>query len=243
MLHFVLCDDNIQILNRLEKTLESIFIRNNIDAEISYKSSTSEDFLTYISNNKVDAVILDINLKSAMSGCDIADIIRKKNKDIYIIFLTGHLEYALLAYKYKTFDYLPKPVSDERLEETILRLIDDMYVAPKKFIKINNTTIINEDDIDYIKKDGMKLVYCTASKNYETYNSFSKVQGCLPDNFVRCHKSYIININNIKHLSNNRNTIIFKQNSMCSVGAKYKNEFLEVLKNGNFSNNLECVNH
>ena len=243
MLHFVLCDDNIQILNRLEKTLESIFIRNNINAEISYKSSTSEDFLNYISNNKVDAVILDINLKSAMSGCDIADIIRKKNKNIYIIFLTGHLEYALLAYKYKTFDYLPKPVSDERLEETILRLVDDMYDAPTKFIKINNTTIINEDDIDYIKKDGMKLVYCTPTRNYETYNSFSKVQSCLPDNFVRCHKSYIININNIKHLSNNRNTVIFKQNSMCSVGAKYKNEFLEVLKNGNFSNNLECVNH
>lgn len=233
MLHFVLCDDNVQILNRLEKNLEKIFIKNNIDAEISYKSSTSEDFLEYINNNKVDVVILDINLKSAMSGCDIADIIRKKNKDIYIIFLTGHLEYALIAYKYKTFDYLPKPVSDERLEETILRLIDDMYVAPTKFIKINNNTIIKEDDIDYIKKDGMKLIYCTSTKNYETYNSFSKVRDCLSDNFVRCHKSYIININNIKYLSNNKNTIIFKQNSTCSVGAKYKDEFLEVLKNGN----------
>ena len=106
-------------------------------------------------------------------------MVRKKNKNVYIIFLTGHLEYALIAYKYKTFDYLPKPVTDERLEETILRLIEDTKNIYNQFIRINNI-IIKQDDIAYIKKDGMKLVFCTATHEYETYSSFSKICSCLP---------------------------------------------------------------
>ena len=244
MLHFVLCDDNVQILNRLDSVLEKIFFKHNIDADIVCKATNAEDALQFINNNlnTVNVLFLDINLKSKISGCDIADMVRKKDKNIYIIFLTGHLEYALLAYQYKTFDYLPKPFSDERLEETILRLVDDTKDSNSKFIKLTSNTILKEDDINYVKKDGMKLVFCTPDKNYETYSSFSKIQNCLPENFVRCHKSYIVNINNIKDFNPTNNSITFGKNSSCFVGAKYKNNFLEVLKNGNFTNNLDSIN-
>lgn len=242
MLHFVLCDDNIQILNRLEKTLETIFLKHNIDAQISLKATTSDEIFKYIKKNQVDVLILDINLKSSFSGCDVADVVRKKNKSIYIIFLTGHLEYVLIAYKYKTFDYLPKPISDERLEETIVRLVEDTKNAHARFIKLNNNTLINEDTINYIRKDGTKLIFCTDTHNYETYSSFSKIEHCLPDNFMRCHKSYIINVNNVAQFIPSDNLVLFENGSFCSVGAKYKDKFLEVFENGNFTNNLECVN-
>ena len=46
----------------------------------------------------------------------------------------------------------------------------------------------------------MKLVFHTPTRNYEAYSSFSKLQKQLPKNFIRCHKSFIANINNIdKH--------------------------------------------
>ena len=242
MLHFVLCDDNLQILDRLNKVLEKIFFKNNIDAKVVYTATNSDEVLQYTSNNTVDVLFLDINLKSELSGCDVADIVRKKNKNVYIVFLTGHLEYALLAYKYKTFDYLPKPVTDERLEETVLRLVEDTQNANTKFLKLNSNTIIKESDINFIKKDGMKLVFCTKNRNYETYSSFSKIENCLPENFVRCHKSYIINVNNIKKFNSTDNLVTFDQNNVCSVGAKYKNKFMEVFKNGNFTNNLDSFN-
>ncbi len=242
MISFVLCDGNLQILNRLAKSLEGIFFRNDISAEISFQSTVAHDVLNYVSTNKVDVLILDINLKASITGFDIANAVRKKNKDVYIIFSTGHLEYALMAYKYKTFDYLSKPVCDERLEETILRLVEDRKNIGKKFVKIDRNTIINANDINYIKKDGMKLIFCTANRNYEIYSSFSKIESCLPDNFIRCHKSYIINVNNIANLTANENTIFFDHNVTCFIGAKYKNKLLEVFKYGTFTNNLECVN-
>lgn len=233
MLNFMLCDDSISSLKRLYKMLESIFIKNNLEAQIVFSTQNPYDALDYINNNKVDVSFLDINLNSDITGCDIADSIRKKDKNMYIIFLTGHLEYALLAYKYKTFDFLPKPIIDERLEETILRLIEDMTLQSSHFIKINNSkTILNANDIYYIKKNGMKLVFCTAKENYETYCSFSKFKSCLPDNFVRCHKSYIVNINNVKNFKLNENMLELKNDSCCAIGAKYKKDFMEVLKNG-----------
>lgn len=244
MLNFVICDDNLSVLERLNKMLESIFIQNNIDANIGLKASSASDVIDYIKLNKVDVFILDINLKSEMTGCDLADKIRQKNKNVYIIFTTGHLEYALIAYKYKTFDYLPKPVSPDRLEETILRLMDDIKQSPTQFIRLNNNkTIINQDEINYIKKDGMKLIFCTNTRTYETYSSFNKIQDCLPDNFVRCHKSYIVNIKNISDINSNKNTILFSHSDSCTIGAKYKNKILEVFTNGNFSNNMDSFNN
>lgn len=244
MLNFVLCDDNVPSLNRLSKMLESIFINNNIDAQVVLLAPTPSEALEYIKTNKVDVLFLDIHLNDALNGCDVADLVRKTNKNIYIIFLTGHLEYALLAYKYKTFDYLPKPIVDERLQETVLRLVEDITLEPVDFIKLNNNkTIINANEINYIKKDGMKLVFCTSNKSYEIYSSFSKFKSCLPDNFVRCHKSYMVNINNVTNFKTNENILELKSNQQCTIGAKYKNNFLEVFKNGNFTNNLECVNN
>lgn len=242
LLNFVLCDDSSAILSRLSKMLESIFIKHNIDATIGLATSNPNDFFSYIENNNIDVLILDVNLKAEISGCDVAEIVRKKNKSVYIIFYTGHLEYALIAYKYKTFDYLPKPLTLSRLEETILRLIEDITLSPSSFIKINTKTIINSNEIKYIKKDGMKLIFCANNKNYEIYSSFNKIASCLPDNFIRCHKSYIVNINNISKFDSKSNMILFNNNDMCSVGEKYKNNFLEVLNNGNCKTYLDIIN-
>ena len=234
MLNFVVCDDNIVILNRLAKIIESIFMRHDIDGTIGLASNSAEEVLKYTDINHVDVLILDINLKSDMTGCDIADIVRKKNKDIYIIFTTAHLEYALIAYKYKTFDYLPKPVSEEKLEDTILRLIDDMSTSPSKFIRLNNSkTIINQSEVNYIKRDGMKLVFCTNNRNYEVYSSFNKIESCLPDNFVRCHKSFIVNVDNIADIKTSKNTILF--NLMNFVGIAVISSMSLKIVDSNFS--------
>ena len=242
MLNFVLCEDNLNILNKLESMLNNLFLKHDYEATIAFKSDKPEEVLSYIKSNKVHVLILDIHLQSPTSGIDLAETIRQMDKSIYIIFTTGHLEYALLAYKVKTFDYIPKPFTTERIEEMLARLFEDNSGNPAKYLTLNKN-IINQNDIQYIKKDGMKLVVYTDSKKYEAYTSFNKIEPCLPDNFVRCHKSYIANINNIKDVESTNNTIKFENNE-CYIGPKYKNNFMEVLNNyGNFSNNLDSINH
>lgn len=244
MLNFVLCDDSKAALNKLSKMLESIIIQNNLDGQIVLSTQNPSDLLNYVKDNPVSTVILDIDLNNDISGLKIAESIRKENKDIYIIFITGHLEFGLVAYKYKTFDYIAKPISYERLQETILRLYDDVFEDNPKYIRLdNNRTIIPESSIKYIQKDGMKLVFTTDTRTYEVYSSFSKLEPMLPKQFVRCHKSYIVNLNKIRNINFSSNVIFFDENDKCYIGPKYKNNFKEVFHNGNFTNNLDSINN
>ena len=217
MLNFVICDDNLNILDRLEKMLDTIFCKNDFEAQVAFSSDNTEEVLNYISSNKVDVAMLDINLKSNKTG---------------IIFTTGHLEYAMIAYKVKTFDYIAKPINYDRLEETIIRLFEDVTSVPKRYLKIDNkNTLVDESEVQYIKRDGMKLVFHTSSRDYDTYSSFNKFQDKLPENYIRCHKSCIANINQIKDVEPVSGTITFKSGDTCDIGPKYKSDLMEVLNN------------
>ena len=232
MLNFVVCDDNENILNKLSKMLESIFVNHNLDAEVVFKATDAKSILTFVNSNKTDVLFLDINLKSDITGLELAEKVRVSNKDCYIVFTTGHLEYAIVAYKLKTFDYLPKPITFERLEDTVVRLFEDINGLPKRYIKIDNkNTIIDENEINYIKRDGMKLVFHTDHRDYEAYTSFNKIQESLPNNFIRCHKSYVANINKVINVEPVSNMIFFGDNSCCDIGPKYKNSLMEVINN------------
>ena len=248
MLNFVVCDDNEAILKRLSKMLESLFIKHNIDANVSFASTAPSSILDYVKNNTVSAVFLDIDLKSDITGLDLAGKIREINNDAYIVFTSAHMEYILVAYKYKTFDFIPKPITPERLEETILRIMDDIKCSNSnsinnRFIRLSNkNTIINQNSINFIKRDGMKLVFYTDNRIYEAYTSFSKIERELPSNFVRCHKSYIANVNKIIDIDMSNNILIFndKNAPKCFIGPKYKNKLMEVINNDtNISNNME----
>ena len=240
MLNFVLCDDNSNILSKLEKVLENIFLKHDFQAKILFTSTEPTEILHFTKNNSVDVLILDINLKHNISGLELAQEVRSFNKNLYIIFTTAHLEYMMLAYKVKTFDYLIKPISYEKLEDTIIRLFNDITSSSNKYLNINGKIFINQKNILYIKKDGMKVIICTPSKNYSAYSSFNKLEHCLSDNFVRCHKSYIVNLNNISDISDT--TIFFAENNSCAIGPKYKLQFLEVLKNGNITKHMDGFN-
>ena len=232
MLNFVICDDNLNILSKLKTMLENIFVKNSFEAKVAFTSDNIDDTLIYIDSNKVDVLMLDINLKAGKSGLELAEAVRKKNKDVYLIFTTGHLEYAMVAYKFKTFDYLAKPITYDRLEDTVERLFEDINGLPKKYIKIDNkNTIIDESQIHFIKRDGMKLIFHTSSRDYDAYSSFAKLEDKLPENFVRCHKSFVINLDHVKNMDPVTSTVYLNDDSSCSIGPKYKQELMEVIKN------------
>lgn len=80
MFHFVVCDDNQVILQKLASTLENIFTKHNFDATVSFQTDNVDKLLEYVDSNKIDVLFLDINLKSNKTGLEIAEIIRKKIK-------------------------------------------------------------------------------------------------------------------------------------------------------------------
>lgn len=232
MLNFIICDDDIHMLNKLSLLFEKAFLKNDFDAKIVLKTQDYKDIISFMENNSVNVIVLDIEFKNSnFNGLNIANEIRKIDKDCYIIFITSHFEYLIEAYDYKTFAYLFKnSLSVETLSETLTRLFDDVSGNTKKFLKVDNKgTFIDLNDIQFIEKSGMKLVYHTLHRCLDTYSSFSKIQDSLPSNFVRCHKSFIANINNIVNISLSDSSIEFKNGEICYIGPKYKNCFMEMI--------------
>ena len=230
MVNIAICDDNTNVLNKLSDMIKIILGKNSFDGQVVLSTSNYNEILNLVDSNKVNVLFLDIDLNNSNSGLDIAKMVRKKNKDIYIIFLTGHLEYAMVAYKYKTFDFLAKPVTASRLEDTIIRLFDDIKETPKKYIKVDNkNTIVDENTVECISRDGMKLVFHSSLEDIETYSSFKKLDTHLSCNFVRCHKSHIANINLIRAIDPVINKITFMDGFTCDIGPKYKKNFMEVV--------------
>ena len=244
MINFVLCDDNLSAIDKLSKMLNSIIISHNLKGQITFTTNNPSELLHFVKNNPTHVLLLDIDLRNSTSGLQLAEQIRKIDKNIYIIFVTGHFEFGLVAYKYKTFDFLQKPLTKERFEETILRLYSDILGDKINYIRLDNDkTVIKENSIRFIKKDGMKVIFHTDTRDYETYNSFSKISEMLPYNFVRCHKSYIVNMDKITDIDLSDNTISFTRNDKCYIGPKYKESFMEVLKNGYFTNDLDSYDY
>ena len=81
MLNFVICDDNLSILDKLSNMLENIFTKYNYDARVTFKSDDVESIIDYVTLNQTDVLLLDINLKGGKTGLEIAEAVRKKNKN------------------------------------------------------------------------------------------------------------------------------------------------------------------
>ena len=233
MLKFVICDDEIYMVNRLSALFEKSFIKNNFNAEIILKTTDYNELISFVSSNSVDVVVLDIEFKSSkLNGLDIANQIRKISKECYLIFITSHFEYVLEAYKYTTFDYLIKgSVNLETITSTLTRLFEDATTNNTKFLQIDTKgTYIDLDTIQFIEKSGMKIIYHSFMRDYEAYSTFNKILDILPENYVRCHKSFIVNVKNIDYVNSVDNTIFFKNGTFCYIGPKYKETFMEVIK-------------
>ena len=65
------------------------------------------------------------------------------------------------------------------------------------FVFVIQLEIICIKKVQYIQKDGMKVIFHTDTRDYETYSSFKKILPQLPHQFVQCHKSYIVNTKKI----------------------------------------------
>jgi len=95
-------------------------IEKNPDFEVLYEIANGEKALKILKENDVDLLFLDIQIPGK-SGIEIARILNRQKNAPYIIFTTAYDEYAVEAFQLSAVDYLLKPISDQRLKESLDR--------------------------------------------------------------------------------------------------------------------------
>ncbi|MGO8671424.1 MAG: LytR/AlgR family response regulator transcription factor [Capsulimonadaceae bacterium] len=169
-----------------------------------------------------DVAFLDIQMPG-MSGMQIADVMSHLESPPLIVFVTGYSEFAISAFERNALDYLLKPVSPDRLAQTLgrarLRLQDaesrsEMMKsvsaeASAEQPRIRRLPIRDDYMVRLIRVEDMicaeardKRVFITTSGGeFRTYYTLKQLEAILPrDEFVRIHDSFIVNIEVIEEL-------------------------------------------
>ena len=191
-------EDEIIIADNICESLESLGY-NVLEPAITYTEGKE-----LIDNERPDIVILDIHLSGKKDGVDLALYIRD-NYDIPFIFLTAHADKATVE-RAKISNppaYLVKPFTKEELyssiEVTLFNHQQNQYQKSSEkhsvFIKQKNYFLkLKFDDILFLKSDHVYIEILTLQNDkYVVRESLSDFETKLNDDFVRIHRSYIVN--------------------------------------------------
>lgn len=201
----LIADDEKASLLRLEK----IVVKLESKAEI-IKASNGEKALELIEKNKPDVVFLDINMPR-LTGLEVAHSIRSYKPAL--VFVTAYDEHAIEAFKLNALDYILKPFEEERVQEALKRAYKHPQVKfPSARFALNRISL--RSDLKHKIFDYSDIVCIESVRNYSEVTHIDGVDKVIAtldeldkklprDRFVRCHRSFIINIDFIKEIYKN----------------------------------------
>ncbi len=179
----------------------------------------------------IDILFLDINMPS-ISGIEFLKAIPRQP---YVIFTTAYREFAVDAFDLNALDYLVKPISTGRFLKAInkfLSLEQAAYTKPNEIIHIKADKKhynIPAESILYIEGLDNYIKIKTTSNSLICYDSLSVMEKELPaEMFLRIHRSFIININQIEHYTS---SYIKLDDRQFTIGRNYKEQVLNLLEN------------
>lgn len=209
----IVIDDELPAIQQMENYIERLPFLNLLR---SFDNAIEP--LSFLQNNKVDLLFLDIEMEG-FTGLQLIKSLQHKPK---IILTTAYDQYAIAAFDLNVSDYLLKPISFERFIQSIDKIYDYfskdkpiVYSGPRYkrdffFVKTEyRVQRIDFNDILFV--EGMKeyLRIHTKDQRIMVLQSFKNLEEILPSQqFIRVHKSYMVAINKIESVERNRITIL-----------------------------------
>lgn len=172
--------------------------------------------LKIIEDKEPEVVFIDINIPGK-DGLELAEEIKVMLPDTILIFSTAYDKYAIKAFEIKVYDYILKPYDENRIKESLNSVASILYsrIYNKTIDKsvmenikcvVNKVPCENNGRIILIDIDKIYFCYSKYEKNYlktdkgKYYTSKTLQELLEKEQFFRCHRSYIVNINKIKEV-------------------------------------------
>lgn len=199
--------------------------------------SSAFEALRFIREGDIDLLFVDINMPD-LNGLD---FVKSLDRKIPVIFTTAYSEYAIEGFQVDALDYLLKPISyalflksankakawfdaNTKSAEVLQAATDYIFVkAEHRLIRIFLS------DIKYIEgSNEYIIIHQVKEKPLTTLMRMKNIESMLPENvFMRVHRSFIVNLNQVKVIERNR--IIFDEKIYIPIGEQYKENFQKFL--------------
>lgn len=227
-LQCIIADDEPIARQILENYIDAL---PNLEVVASCKSAF--EVLEILEEKAIDILFLDINMPK-LSGLSLLKTIQQKPN---VIITTAYPEYAIEGFELAVTDYLLKPFSLERFLKAVLKVqqapnVQTKEISIKKeeavtsiFVKSDKKIIkLNFNEISHIEAYGNYIKIYT-DKMILTPQTLSDFFNKLPDSFIRIHKSFIINFNQLKLIDGNQ--IVLQNDSKLPIGKSYRKDVLD----------------
>lgn len=199
------------------RTLIRKIIERTEGFEVVGEGDNMTEAIKLFTKLKPDIIFLDIEINGG-SGIECAQIIADIDPKVKIIFATAHTEYMSEAFEVYAFDYLIKPFNVERVRHTLERVkglqmgvdsqeMDKIIKYEKGLEKLlvkgkESMSFVTIKDIILVQREDNNTVIYTSKDSFTTSASLIEIEEKLDkDQFIRSHKSYIINLSQITKIS------------------------------------------
>lgn len=190
-----------------------------------------------VKKNKLDLLFLDVEMPR-LSGIEVLEII--DDLDLRVVVTTAHQDFAIQAVGTKAIAYLLKPVLFEQLEEIIENARKDNQafrttINHKLAVPVfDGIEIVSIQDIIYCKSESnYTTLYFSKAKKLIASKTLKYFTGILPaGQFLRIHKSYLINLNHIKkYLNKDGGEVVMLNDDILPVSRNHRDELLKLIQN------------
>lgn len=239
---FILEDDFLQ-QSRIETVIKDVISKKSLKCkgpEIYGKPSQLLDAITERGSHQL--FFLDVEIKGEeKKGLDIAKEIRKKDPNATIVFVTTHSEFMPVTFKYRVaaLDFIDKALNDEFFYERVRLAIE--YTMDKLGATITQDSFTFETSMAHVQVPFNnilffetsptihKVILHTKEERMEFYASISEVERA-DERLYRCHRSFIVNPENILKINKEEKMAMFDNNIGCPISRTKYRGLLEKVK-------------
>lgn len=206
MLKIAVCDDDNGELSHITALLEQYQAQKHIAARIELFHNAVE-LMEALRSTNYQLLLLDI-LMLGFTGIQAARELRTFDSETKIIFLTSSPEFAVESYRVDAFYYLLKPIKGSDLFPVLDRLLLQLHRAGDTLLLAMPSGLVRlpYSDIEVLEVNSKRLLF------YLTDGSLQEIPGTLTQyepqllghgGFVKVHRSYLVNMDYIRHFRSN----------------------------------------
>ena len=234
MLDIFVCEDQAAQRQAIVQMIQNTILIEELDMQLVLDTEDPYVLLETVSNSQNTGIyFLDIDLNSTMNGMKLAQQIRLSDPRGFIIFITAHSELSFMTFQYRVeaMDFVLKDNPGEmkvKIKECLVSALERYTLQTSKIHKVytietgGRKISIDYNDIFFFETSSNihKVILHAKDRQIEFNGTMKELAGALDDNFVRCHRSFLVNKNNIKEADAKKRMIYFNNGETCLMSTR-----------------------
>ena len=234
MLSIFVCEDHPAQRRAIVQIIQNTILMDELDMQLVLDTEDPYMVLETVRDSRNTGIyFLDIDLNSSMNGLKLAQQIRLFDPRGFIIFITAHSELSYMTFQYRVeaMDFVLKDNPAEakvKLRECLLNAMERHTLQTNKTHKVYTLEIggrkisVDYEDILFFETSSNihKVILHAKDRQIEFPSTLKELTSVLDSNFVRCHRAFLVNKNNIKEVDTKNRIIHFSNGETCLMSTR-----------------------